>query len=293
MSDLPRPGPRVRVVVARHEAGRRQERADVVATEEPLEIRLTSRTGAVQRLAVTMRTPGADFELAVGFLVGEGVIAGGDAVASVRYCVDRGLDEDQRFNVVTVNLDRPELPDLRGLERHFTTTSACGVCGRSCLESLETRGTSMAAPGPVIPSETLTSLPGRLRAAQPVFDRTGGLHAAALFTAAGELVAVREDVGRHNAMDKLVGWAAFQKRLPLEGHLVLVSGRASYELVQKAATAGVPVLAAISAPSSLAIEIAERFGLTLVGFLRDDRFNVYSGEDRIGPAQSLSRRAAT
>lgn len=293
MSDLPRPGPRVRVRVARHDGDRRHERADLVATEEPLEIRLASRAGAVQRLAVTMRTPGSDFELAVGFLVGEGVITGPAAVASVRYCVDRDLDEEQRFNVVTVDLDRADLPDLRGLERHFTTTSACGVCGRSCLESLEIRGTRATGPGPVIPAATLRSLPGLLRAAQPVFDRTGGLHAAALFTADGELVAAREDVGRHNAMDKLVGWAALQDRLPLEDHVVLVSGRASYELVQKAVTAGVPVLAAISAPSSLAIDVAQRFGLTLVGFLRDDRFNVYAGEHRIGSSRSPQQPAVT
>jgi FdhD protein len=276
-----RPGPRTRVAVAAHNHESSTRRFDYVATEEPLEIRVTAGDGSTQRLAITMRTPGADFELAVGFLVGEGVIDDADEVETIRYCVERDLNEEQRYNIVTVHLRGHRLPDVRGLERRFTTTSACGVCGRACLESLQLRGVVQVAAGPSVSAATLTSLPEMLRAGQSVFERTGGLHAAGLFTADGDLLEVREDVGRHNAMDKLVGWAALQRLLPLDDHIVLVSGRASYELVQKSATAGVPVLAAISAPSSLAVDVAEQFGLTLAAFVRGERFNVYAGNHRV------------
>jgi FdhD protein len=275
-----RPGPRRRTRVRAYECGEMRGRTDTLATEEPLEVRLAAG-GHTVRLAVTMRTPGDDFELAAGFLHGEGVISSRDDLVAIRYCVDRELGEEQRFNVVTVDLDRPQLPDLRGLDRHFTTTSACGVCGRSCLESLafpdppERDGDVRIAP------EVLAALPRSLRDAQPVFDRTGGLHAAALFTSKGELVAAREDVGRHNAMDKLIGWALLQGKLPLRHRLLLVSGRASYELAQKAAVAGAPILCAVSAPSSLAVDVARRAEMTLVAFLRGERFNVYAGEERI------------
>ncbi len=285
MSESPlrtRPGPRVRTRMTAYEDGAVRERADTLATEEPLEIRLAAG-GVTTRLAITMRTPGDDFELAAGFLHGEGVIAGKGELRTIRYCVDEDLDEEQRYNVVTVDLDRPTLPDLHGLERHFTTTSACGVCGRSCLEAIQLPEPSGSRRDLVLSSGVLATLPDTLRASQEIFDRTGGLHAAALFTADGELVAAREDVGRHNALDKLVGWALLDDRLPLADGVVLVSGRASYELVQKAAVAGAPVLCAISAPSSLAVDVARTADMTLVAFLRGERFNVYTGGERVTP----------
>lgn len=248
-----------------------------MATEEPLEIRLLAG-GEVRTLAVTMRTPGADFELAAGFLYAEGVIASKAEVKGLSYCVDREVGEEQRFNIVNVALRSPVMPDVSTLERHFLTSSACGVCGRAVLDQLTHRvadGSSALAP------ETIYELPGKLRAAQKNFSSTGGLHAAGLFSSEGELLALREDVGRHNALDKLIGWAFLEERLPLADAVVLVSGRASYELVQKAAAAGAPVLCAISAPSSLAIGVAEETGMTLIGFLRDERMNVYSGAQRV------------
>lgn len=275
-----RPGPRTRARVSAHGRGEVRERTDTLATEEPLEVRLSAR-GHTVRLAVTMRTPGDDFELAAGFLHGEGVISARDDLVTIRYCVDRELGQEQRFNVVTVDLDRPHLPDLHALDRHFTTTSACGVCGRTCLESLEFPSPPARDGDVRVAPEVLAALPGTLRDAQPVFDRTGGLHAAALFTPEGELIQVREDVGRHNALDKLIGWALLEGELPLHDRLILVSGRASYELVQKAAVAGAPILCAISAPSSLAVDVAQRAEMTLVAFLRDERFNVYAGQQRI------------
>ncbi|MBI1757742.1 MAG: formate dehydrogenase accessory sulfurtransferase FdhD [Actinobacteria bacterium] len=269
-------------------------RRDELATEEPMEIRVSA--GARSRaVAVTMRTPGADFELVAGFLHSEGVAG----VRRISYCVDSsssggaGDDSDdaddrvtrQRFNVVTAWLD--ELPDLAPLERYGYTSSACGVCGKASLDALRARGLrSMAGDRARIPVETLLSLPDRLRQTQGVFGRTGGLHAAAVFDPAGELLCVREDVGRHNAVDKVVGWAALAGRLPLSGHLLLVSGRTSYEILQKAVAAQIPIVCAISAPSSLAVSMAEEFGVTLVGFLRDGRCNVYAGADRITPQTS-------
>jgi FdhD protein len=279
MIEMPRPGPRTRSRVRIHDGDGVSERTDTLATEEPLEIRL-SAGGRTTRLAVTMRTPGDDFELAAGFLYGEGILGTRDDLRTIRYCTDADLNEEQRWNVVTVDLDHPSLPDLHAFERHFTTTSACGVCGRTCLEAI-TLPVPLEADAVVLSRSWLRDLPTRLRASQEIFDRTGGLHAAALFEAGGELVAVREDVGRHNALDKLVGWALLEGRLPLLGGVVLVSGRASYELVQKAAVAGAPVLCAISAPSSLAVDVARHAGMTLVGFLRGERFNVYEGADRI------------
>ncbi len=276
-----RPGARTRTTLLSVAADGERSRSDWLATEEPLEIRLAAG-GATQRVAVTMRTPGADFELAAGFLYGEGIISARRDVRSIRYCVE--VPDEQQHNVVTVDLAARALPDLDALERHFTMTSACGVCGKATLEGLEERGLQPVPRGPDVSPDVLASLPGRLRAAQQVFDRTGGLHAAALFDPAGELVAVREDVGRHNALDKLVGWALLSDRLPLAPAIVLVSGRASYELVQKAVAAGVPCLAAISAPSSLAVDVARRFGVTLVGFLRGERFNVYTTPARLADA---------
>jgi FdhD protein len=269
---------RVRVV----EDGRMRVRPDTLATEEPMEIRLL--TGAArQTVAVTMRTPGADFELAAGFLYGEGIVSSPDDIAKISYCVDSDLDAEQQYNIVNVELRGGREYDLRSLERHFYTSSACGVCGKASLEQLELRGCPVIPPGPEVSAGTIYSLPGKLREAQGLFDATGGLHAAALFDKNGGLLALREDVGRHNATDKLVGWALLEGRLPLADHVVMVSGRSSFEILQKCLTAGVPVVCAISAPSSLAVDVAREFGMTLVGFLREGRFNVYAGSDRIRP----------
>jgi FdhD protein len=269
---------RVRVV----EDGRMRVRPDTLATEEPMEIRLLTG-GARQTVAVTMRTPGADFELAAGFLYGEGIVSSPDNIKKISYCVDSDLDAEQQYNIVNVELRGGREYDLRSLERHFYTSSACGVCGKASLEQLELRGCPVIPPGPEVSAGTIYSLPGKLREAQGLFDATGGLHAAALFDKNGELLALREDVGRHNATDKLVGWAFLEGRLPLSDHVVMVSGRSSFEILQKCLTAGVPVVCAISAPSSLAVDVAKEFGMTLVGFLREGRFNVYAGSDRIRP----------
>ena len=267
---------RVRVV----EDGGMRVRPDTLATEEPMEIRLLMGD-TKQTVAVTMRTPGADFELAAGFLYGEGIIKSPEDIAKISYCVDRDIDAAQQYNIVNVELRGGHDYDLRPLERHFYTTSACGVCGKASLEQLELRGCPVIAPGPEVSAETIYSLPENLREAQGLFDATGGLHAAALFDPEGNLLALREDVGRHNATDKLVGWALLEGRLPLSDHIVMVSGRSSFEILQKCLTAGVPVVCAISAPSSLAVDVARKFGMTLVGFLREGRFNVYAGQERI------------
>jgi FdhD protein len=253
---------------------------DRLATEEPLEIRM--RAGShVRTVAITMRTPGADFELAAGFLFNEGVIDGIEAVAAITYCVDREVAEEQRYNIVNVDLHAAELPPLDALERHFTITSACGVCGKANLEALHARGLAAVRSALQVDAATIAALPERLGDSQRVFASTGGLHAAALFDAHGQLIAIREDVGRHNALDKLIGWALMDAKLPLDAHLLLVSGRASYELVQKAISAGIAVVCAVSAPSSLAVDLAREFGVTLTGFVRGDRFNVYAGAERI------------
>ena len=283
LTSPPRPGSqspiRVWVVEGEHAC----QAADSVATEEPLEIRL--RAGAERRtLAITMRTPGADFELAVGFLYGEGVMASREQVRRISYCVDRDVDPEQRYNIVNVDLRTDALPPLEALDRHFYTTSACGVCGKASLAALHVRGCPSMSSGPTVAPELLYSLPQTLKSKQGIFKSTGGLHAAALFDSTGELVAVREDVGRHNALDKLIGWAVMEGRVPLADHIVLVSGRASYELVQKCVAAGVPLMCAISAPSSLAVGVAQEFGMTLVGFLRGERFNVYAGRERVRTA---------
>ena len=269
---------RIRVV----EDGRVRVRPDALATEEPMEIRLLAGQ-TKQTVAVTMRTPGADFELAAGFLYGEGIVDSTEDIQKISYCVDSDLDTEQRYNIVNVELRRGREFDLRPLERHFYTTSACGVCGKASLEQLELRGCPVMPSGPEVSAEIINTLPEKLREAQGLFDVTGGLHAAALFDNKGELFALREDVGRHNATDKLVGWALLEGRLPLTDHIVMVSGRSSFEILQKCLTAGVTVVCAISAPSSLAVDVAREFGMTLVGFLRGGRFNVYAGYERIQP----------
>ena len=269
---------RVRVV----EDGSTRVRPDSLATEEPMELRLISG-GARQTVAVTMRTPGADFELAAGFLYSEGIVSLPDDIRKISYCVDADVDAEQRYNIVNVDLRGGHDYDLRSLERHFYTTSACGVCGKASLEQLELRGCPVIPPGPMVATETIYSLPGKLREAQGLFEATGGLHAAALFDAEGNLVALKEDVGRHNATDKLLGWALLEERLPLSDHIVMVSGRSSFEIMQKCLVAGVPIVCAISAPSSLAVDVARQFNMTLIGFLRGNRFNVYAGSGRIRP----------
>jgi len=276
-----RPGSSVETRVVTVERGVSTPGFDRVATEEPLEIRLGAG-GASRTVAITMRTPGNDFELAAGFLNNEGVLANVGELRGISYCLDGSLTEDQQYNVVNVDLTARELPVLDALERHFTTTSACGVCGRAQLEALETRGIPRIEDGSRVDAATLTRLPERLRAAQGVFEKTGGLHAAGLFSLEGKLIALREDVGRHNALDKLIGWAVIEKRLPLAATVLLVSGRTSYEIVQKALVARIPIVCGVSAPSSLAVDVARRFNMTLAGFLRGERFNLYAGDERIG-----------
>ncbi|MBO8200306.1 formate dehydrogenase accessory sulfurtransferase FdhD [Streptomyces smyrnaeus] len=267
--------------VIRIRDGALSTRPDTLVTEEPLEIRLDGKP-----LAVTMRTPGDDFALAAGFLVSEGVIASAaDDLAGIVYC-DSARDEDgvSTYNTVDVRLaPHVPAPDLGTLERNVYTTSSCGLCGKASLEAVRTTARwELDGDRPLgVGTELLARLPDRLRAAQRVFDRTGGLHAAALFSPDGELLDVREDVGRHNAVDKLVGRAAQNGALPLRDALLMVSGRASFELAQKAVMAGIPVLAAVSAPSSLAVDLAQETGLTLVGFLRGASMNIYAGAHRL------------
>jgi FdhD protein len=276
---LARPGPTARISAWEVLPEATREGEDSLATEEPLEIRLLSG-GTRHPVAVTMRTPGADFELAVGFLFNEGILRTREQLRRVSYCVERDVAEEQRYNIVNVEVTGVGPADLAPLERHFSVTSACGVCGKATLETLRRRGYEPVPAGPLLPAGMLRSLPAKLRRAQRLFETTGGLHAAGLFSCQGELVALREDVGRHNALDKLVGWAFMDGRLPLAGHVVVVSGRSSFELVQKSLGAGVAALCSVSAPSSLAVDLAREFGLTLVGFLREDRFKLYSGAER-------------
>lgn len=255
------------------------KRADLLAAEEPLEIRVGGRP-----LAVTMRTPGHDVELAAGFLVSEAVISRGDEFSNAIHCGGPGTGGmENTYNVLDVTLAPGVAPPAPEVARNFFTTSSCGVCGKASIEAIETVSRyEVSADESTVDAEMLATFPDRLRAEQAVFAKTGGLHAAALFDAAtGELLVVREDVGRHNAVDKVVGWAALQDRLPLRGTVLQVSGRTSFELVQKAVMAGIPMLTAVSAPSSLAVELAEAFGLTLVGFLRPPSMNVYARADRI------------
>ncbi|MFB7244684.1 sulfurtransferase FdhD [Streptomyces populi] len=258
-------------------------RPDTLVAEEPLEIRLDGKP-----LAITMRTPGDDFALAAGFLVSEGVLGRADELQNIVYCAGATVDGSNSYNVVDVRTaPGVVVPDIT-LERNVYTTSSCGLCGKASLDAVRTTARwsiddtqGGTAPPVRLEPGLLASLPDRLRAAQRVFDRTGGLHAAALFTEEGELLDIREDVGRHNAVDKLVGRALQEGTLPLSRTVLLVSGRASFELAQKAVMAGIPVLAAVSAPSSLAVDLAAETGLTLVGFLRGSNMNVYAGEHRV------------
>ncbi|HSP60643.1 MAG TPA: formate dehydrogenase accessory sulfurtransferase FdhD [Ornithinimicrobium sp.] len=257
-----------------------RERADTLAGEEPLEVRVGGRA-----LSVTMRTPGSDFDLVVGFLHGEGVVRAWTDVAQIDYRSGIGADGQRDYNVVDVTLAEGVAPPDPSLERHVYTSSSCGVCGTSSIEAVRrTGGHDLTTDGAAHPLAGLLALPDRLRAEQQVFDRTGGVHAAGLFLPGGEgldLVCVREDVGRHNAVDKVVGWALRERGMPLRAAVLQVSGRASFELVQKAALAGIPTLSAVSAPSALAVELGEELGMTVLGFNRGTSLNVYCGQERV------------
>jgi FdhD protein len=255
---------------------------DLLAAEEPLETRLIWKSGrktVTRSVAVTMRTPGNDFELAAGFLHGEGILASREDIADISYCTDE--DEEQAFNIVTVTL-RPGLEfDASRLERNFYTTSSCGVCGKAALESLEVQGCDIVPAGFNVAADVICALPAKLREAQAVFEQTGGLHAAGLFDADGTLLALHEDVGRHNAVDKLIGERFLEGEMALSDAVLMLSGRASFELLQKALVARIPVVAAVGAPSSLAVQLAESFNITLCGFVKQDSLNVYSVPERV------------
>jgi FdhD protein len=255
-----------------------QRREDVLAVEEPLEIRVGGTA-----LAITMRTPGHDFDLAAGFLVSEGVIARGEEFGAARYCAGATVDGENTYNVLDVTLALGVAAPDPSLQRNFYTTSSCGLCGKASIDAVRTLSRYPVADDQLrIDAALLASFPDRLRAGQDVFDKTGGLHAAALFDGnTGEMLVLREDVGRHNAVDKVIGWAVKENLLPLRGMVLMVSGRASFELTQKASMAGIPILAAVSAPSSLAVELAAGMGLTVVGFLRGRSMVVYAGEERV------------
>jgi FdhD protein len=259
------------------DAGAKVERPDVLAAEEPMEIRVEGEGQQAVPVAVTMRTPGSDFELAAGFLYTEGLISSRDEVRRVSYCEDLE-PEEQHYNVVTVELALPF--DASALRRNFFANSSCGICGKATLDDVEVHCAPIA-PGPVVQGDAITAMPDTLRQAQRVFEQTGGLHAAGLFAPGGKLLALREDVGRHNAVDKIVGQGLLAGDLPLSERVLQVSGRIGFEIVQKAARAGIPVITAVGAPSSLAVEAAERMGMTLVGFVREQRFNVYTHPERI------------
>ena len=253
--------------VRKHQGGLQHSEQDLIAVEEPLEILVNGRN-----LAITMRTPGNDEELVAGFLFTEGLLTAREEVQDIKASDNR----------VDLTLAEDSGVDLSRLQRNFYLTSSCGVCGKASLEALESIGCEVRPQkGPRVSAEVLLSLPDKLRAAQAAFERTGGIHAAGLFDTEGNLLLTREDVGRHNAVDKLVGRAFLDGRLPLENCVLMLSGRTSFELMQKSLMAGLPILAAVGAPSSLAVQVALRFGMTLIGFLRDGRFNVYSGDARI------------
>jgi FdhD protein len=278
--DSPKDMATAAVQMARVSRDQSEMRDDVVAVEEPLEIRLGCEVEGrrVHRaVSITMRTPGHDLELAVGFLFTEGIIVAREQMAGLAAC--------GAGNVARVNLRSGTDVDLSRLERHFYATSSCGVCGKASLEAVQVSPRVQCPLGqPVVDSAVIRGLPATLRAAQEVFDRTGGLHAAALFDINGKLLCLREDVGRHNALDKLIGNQLLAERTPLLENVLLVSGRVSFELVQKAAVAGIPILAAVGAPSSLAVSLARKHGLTILGFVREDRFNIYTGSERIREA---------
>jgi FdhD protein len=291
---MKRPGPTTQAAVWKVRGGRPRKETDVLAAEEPMEIRVESGPKdhrETTSLSVTMRTPGHDFELAAGFLFTEGIVSQPRDLARIEYCTDAGVD--QEYNIVSAIL-QPKVdfrPDR--LTRHFYMTSSCGVCGKTALEAIRVAVRHPIPPNrPRLDPTTITSIPERLREGQELFSETGGLHAAALFDAAGSRTAIREDVGRHNAVDKIVGEAFLGDRMPLSDSILAVSGRGSFEILQKAAVAGIPCVVAVGAPSSLAVGIAEEFGMTLVGFARGGSFNVYAGMGRFGPGDAGKESAA-
>lgn len=279
-----RSGSSVRVNVVQLQEGTSARRRDLLAAEEPLELRLTEWSSGSQKthpVAVTMRTPGNDFELAAGFLFAEGLLHSKDDIATIRFCTDPDTDGEQQYNIVTLEYRLGVSFDPSRLNRALTTTSSCGICGKASLDTLQLSCPAPLGSGPQVDTGVLYGLPAALSEVQEVFARTGGLHAAALFDAQGRLLEVREDIGRHNAVDKLIGAQLLAGQLPLSDQLMLVSGRASYEIMAKALGAGLPFVASVSAPSSLAVDVARRFNMTLVGFLRDRRCTIYAGEQRI------------
>lgn len=266
-----------------------REFADRLAVEEPLEIRLGFADKTHRAISITMRTPGDDGELAAGFLFTEGILSSPEQIRQIRHCglkIRSGkgvIDRASALNSNTIRVDLAEgvEVDMKRLERHFYTSSSCGVCGKSSIEALRTGVKPLPENGLTVTADVIHSLPSQLRETQSVFDETGGLHASALFTTDGTLDIVREDVGRHNALDKVIGRKSLDRELPLSERILLVSGRASFELVQKALMAGVPVMAAVGAPSSLAVELANAYGMTLIGFVREGRFNIYTNGKRV------------
>ena len=267
-----------KVYVRKVRAGVARSERDVLAVEEPLELRLMHR-GVTHRVAVTMRTPGEDFEMVAGFLFCEGIIQKHGDVREIRYCID---SPQQLYNIVTVEL-RDEIDfDPTRLQRNFFTTSACGICGKVSLESLEMQGcVPLPLTQPVVPISLIIGLDAELRRAQQVFSKTGGLHAAALFDLDGKLQGLHEDVGRHNALDKLIGSRFMAGQLPVSQQVLMLSGRTSFELMQKSLMAQIPIIVSVGAPSSLAVELAQNFNITLIGFLRGDSFNIYAGPERV------------
>ena len=269
----------VRIDVNRFAGKSSRNRRDAVAVEEPLEIRLATPQGDEHQVAVTMRTPGDDFDLTAGFLFSEGLIQRRSDVLDLRYCTNVDVQE---YNVMTVQLSEGTSFNPTDLTRNFYTTSSCGVCGKASLEAIEIQGcTPFLEDGLVIKSQVIRTLPSVLREGQQIFERTGGLHAAGLFNVDGDLQILHEDVGRHNALDKVIGNRFLEDGLPLKGSVLAVSGRASFEIMQKALMAGVAVIVAVGAPSSLAVDVASEFGMTLVGFTKEAGFNVYAGTSRV------------
>ena len=261
--------------VSEWDDGKVARKQDYLAAEEPLEIRVGDAP-----LSVTMRTPGHDLELAAGFLFTEGIVTKRAQILGLDYVIEDGAKN--RGNVVCAVLSQDAAPDFEKIKRHFFAASSCGICGKASIDSVRVRTLSPPNPDFRLDAEILVGLPEALRASQAVFGRTGGLHAAALFDAKGELLVLREDIGRHNAVDKVIGWALLDNRVPLSDVAMLVSGRGGFEIVQKAIVAGVPMVASVSAPSSLAVQLARELNQTLIGFLRGRRFVIYAGEERIG-----------
>ena len=276
-------GSTVKANITRVEGDIVTQHVDIVATEEPLEIRIyhPGLNGMDHTsVAVTMRTTLNDYELAAGFLFTEGLINGREEIRRIAYCTDD--DVNQHYNIVNVYLKSDVAFDSSQLTRNFYTSSSCGICGKASLEALELREYFKPSHDrPTIISGIINQLPGSLRKSQKIFNKTGGIHAAGLFNTDGQLLAVREDVGRHNALDKLIGWGLLAGKMPFHENILVVSGRVSYEIIQKALAAGIPIIVAVGAPSSLAVDLANNFAMTLVGFVKSNVFNIYSGETRI------------